>query len=130
MKDQKFANRLYADLQNKGVRCWFAPHDMPIGGKIRDEIDAAIKLRDKVLLVLSEHSIKSKWVEDEVDGAFEEEQKRDHVVLFPIRLDNDVLTTGAGVLNGSMVDGAGPLMPTCFQAGDAGEINIAENGLK
>src|SRR5262249_26215345 len=30
-KDQKFAERLYADLQNKGVRCWFAPEDMKIG---------------------------------------------------------------------------------------------------
>jgi hypothetical protein len=66
---------------------------MPIGGKIRDEIDAAIKWRDKVLLVLSEHSIESKWVEDEVDEAFEEEQKRDRLVLFPVCLDNDVLTT-------------------------------------
>jgi hypothetical protein len=92
-KDDDFAKRLHADLQNSGVRCWFAPHDMPIGGKIRDEIDAAIKLRDKVLLVLSKHSILSKWVEDEVDEAFEEEQKRDQVVLFPIRLDDEVITT-------------------------------------
>jgi len=29
-KDQAFAERLHADLQNKGVRCWFAPHDLPI----------------------------------------------------------------------------------------------------
>jgi hypothetical protein len=35
-KDQKFADRLHADLQNKGVRCWFAPHDLPIGAKIID----------------------------------------------------------------------------------------------
>src|SRR5215831_16903890 len=33
-KDRAFAERLHADLQNKGVRCWFAPHDMPIGAKI------------------------------------------------------------------------------------------------
>jgi hypothetical protein len=32
-KDQKFADRLHADLQNKGVRCWFAPHDMAIGAR-------------------------------------------------------------------------------------------------
>jgi uncharacterized protein YjbI with pentapeptide repeats len=44
-KDQDFADRIHADLQNKGVRCWFAPHDLPIGGKILDEIDAAIRLR-------------------------------------------------------------------------------------
>src|SRR5271157_2378674 len=30
-KDQEFADRLYADLQAKGVRCWFAPHDMRYG---------------------------------------------------------------------------------------------------
>ncbi len=27
-KDQSFAERLYADLQANGVRCWFAPEDM------------------------------------------------------------------------------------------------------
>jgi hypothetical protein len=79
--------------RNKGVRCWFAPHDLPIGGKILDEIDAAIRLRDKVMLILSEHSIKSDWVEDEVTKAFEEERKRSGVVLFPIRLDDAVMDT-------------------------------------
>jgi uncharacterized protein YjbI with pentapeptide repeats len=91
--DQDFGDRIHADLQNKGVRCWFAPHDMPIGGKILDEIDAAIRLRDKVLLILSEHSIKSDWVEDEVTKAFEEERKRGQIVLFPIRLDDTVMET-------------------------------------
>jgi uncharacterized protein YjbI with pentapeptide repeats len=62
-KDQAFADRLHADLQNKGVRCWFAPHDMPIGAKIIDALDEAIRLRDKVLLILSEGAIASDWVE-------------------------------------------------------------------
>jgi hypothetical protein len=75
------------------VRCWFAPHDLPIGGKILDEIDAAIRLRDKVLLILSEHAIKSDWVEDEVKTAYEEERKRGQTVLFPIRLDDVVMDT-------------------------------------
>ena len=90
-KDQEFAERLHADLQNKGVRCWFAPHDLRIGDKILDEIDAAIRLRDKVLLILSEHSIKSDWVEDEVTAGFEEERKRGQIVLFPVRLDEMVM---------------------------------------
>jgi uncharacterized protein YjbI with pentapeptide repeats len=93
-KDQEFADRLHADLQDKGVRCWFAPHDMPIGGKLLDEIDAAIRLRDKVLLILSKHSIKSDWVEDEVLKGFEEERKRRQITLFPIRLDDAILDTG------------------------------------
>jgi TIR domain/Pentapeptide repeats (8 copies) len=91
--DQEFAARLHADLQNKGVRCWFAPHDLRIGDKILDEVDAAIRLRDKVLLILSEHSIKSGWVEDEVSAGFEEERKRGQTVLFPVRLDEMVMET-------------------------------------
>jgi TIR domain/Pentapeptide repeats (8 copies) len=92
-KDHEFAERLHADLQNKGVRCWFAPDDLRIGDKILDEIDAAIRLRDKVLLILSEHSIKSDWVEDEVTAGFEEERKRGQIVLFPVRLDETVMKT-------------------------------------
>src|SRR5439155_1594889 len=44
-KDDAFARRLHADLQAKGVRCWFAPEDMRIGAKILDTIDEAIRLR-------------------------------------------------------------------------------------
>jgi TIR domain/Pentapeptide repeats (8 copies) len=90
-KDQEFADRLYADLQNKGVRCWFASHDLRIGDKILDAIDAAIRVRERVVLILSEHSIKSDWVEDEVTAGFEEERKREQIVLFPIRLDDAVM---------------------------------------
>jgi hypothetical protein len=36
-KDDEFAQSLYGDLQEAGVRCWFAPQDMPIGGKLLDE---------------------------------------------------------------------------------------------
>ena len=44
--NQDFAKRLHADLQNQGVRCWFAPEDMKIGAKIRHAIDSAIRLLD------------------------------------------------------------------------------------
>jgi uncharacterized protein YjbI with pentapeptide repeats len=92
-KDDEFARRIHADLQGKGVRCWFAPHDLPIGGRMLDEIDAAIRLRDKVLLILSEHSIGSDWVENEVKTAYEEERRRKQTMLFPVRLDDAVMGT-------------------------------------
>ena len=41
--DQEFANRIYADMQSAFVRCWFAPHDLPIGAKTWDGIDEAIR---------------------------------------------------------------------------------------
>jgi hypothetical protein len=94
-KDDDFAKRIHADLQNNGVRCWFAPHDLPIGEKILDAVDQAIRSRDKVLLILSKNAIKSDWVEDEVKKALEEEKTRKskQTVLFPIRLDDAVMKT-------------------------------------
>jgi TIR domain len=66
-QDQEFADLLYADLQNNGVRCWFAPHDIQGGKKIHDQIDEAIRVYDRLLLILSEHSMKSLWVKTEQD---------------------------------------------------------------
>ena len=91
--NQEFAQKLYNDLQENGVRCWFAPEDMKIGDQIRPTIDKQIRVRDKLLVILSENSVKSEWVGDEVEAALEEEKTSDRLVLFPIRLDEAVMET-------------------------------------
>ncbi len=95
-KDEGFVALLYADLQNKGVRCWFAPEDLKWGDKIRPRIDESIRLYDKLLLVLSQHSVASQWVEQEVETALEKERKEGCTVLFPIRLDKTVMDIEGG----------------------------------
>ncbi|HVP49880.1 MAG TPA: toll/interleukin-1 receptor domain-containing protein [Candidatus Bathyarchaeia archaeon] len=85
-KDQAFADRLYADLQAKGVRCWFAPHDMKPARKIHEQIDEAIRMHDKLLLILSEHSMTSNWVGTEIANACERESRENKQMLFPITL--------------------------------------------
>jgi TIR domain/Pentapeptide repeats (8 copies) len=92
-RDQEFASRLYSDLQAKGVRCWFAPQDMRIGEKFWHRIDESIRLYDKLLVVLSEDSVNSVWVESEVMAALEKEQQNNKLVLFPIKLDEKVMKT-------------------------------------
>lgn len=94
-KDDEFAHRLYADLQDEGIRCWFAPHDMPIGARVRDTLDVLVRTHDKLLVILSGNSIESDWVEEEVEIAFEEERnsKDRRTILFPIRLDDAVCET-------------------------------------
>lgn len=99
-KDRSFAESLHADLQAKGVRCWFAREDLKIGDRFRDRIDESIRIYDKLLLILSENSIASDWVESEVEAAFEKERKqpedKKEPVFFPIRLDGAVDKTKAG----------------------------------
>lgn len=92
-QDEAFVKRLHADLQQKGVRCWLALEDMKIGDKIRPTIDQSIRLHDKLLIILSENSLNSFWVESEVEKAFEEERQRNQTVLFPVRLDETVMET-------------------------------------
>jgi len=85
-KDQEFADRLHADLQAKGVRCWFAPHDIKGGRKIHEQIDEAIRIHDKLLLVLSDASMDSNWVKTEVANARAKEEQQNRQMLFPISL--------------------------------------------
>jgi hypothetical protein len=95
-RDEDFALRLHADLQAKGIRCWYAPEELKVGDEIRDRIDQAIRVHDKLLLVLSEHSVGSEWVRNEVETALEQERKQGRTVLFPIRLDDAVMESEAG----------------------------------
>ncbi len=69
---------------------------MKIGDKIRARIDESIHLYDKLLLVLSEHSIASNWVAYEVERALNKEPDGIPNVLFPIRLDDAVMKSKAG----------------------------------
>ncbi len=55
----------------------------------------SIRLHDKLLLVLSENSVGSRWVEQEVETALAEEEAG-REVLFPVRLDDTVMGIQTG----------------------------------
>jgi hypothetical protein len=84
--DEEFAAKLHGDLQSAGVRCWFAPHDIASGKKLHEQIDRAIQVQDRLLLILSEGSMSSEWVKTEIANARAKEREQKRQVLFPIRL--------------------------------------------
>jgi hypothetical protein len=86
-KDEEFAKRIFADLQQEGVRCWFAPHHVQSGKKLHEQIDVAIRLHERLLLILSPDSINSEWVKTEIAKARKRGIKEGKRVLFPIRLN-------------------------------------------
>ena len=89
--DAEFCQHLYAGLQAAGVRCWFAQKDVKTGTWFRGEIESAIRLHDRLLLVLSEESVRSPWVRREVEQALDREDRDARVVLCPVRIDNTIL---------------------------------------
>jgi uncharacterized protein YjbI with pentapeptide repeats len=85
-KDEEFARRLHARMREANMRVWFAPEDLKGGKKLHEQLFEAIQIHDRLLIVLSEHSIKSEWVMTEIRKARETEKKENRRKLFPIRL--------------------------------------------
>src|ERR1044072_1504949 len=108
-RDEEFARRLYSRMRDEKLRVWFAPEDAQGGKKLYEQIESAIQLHDRLLIVLSERSLQSKWVMPELRRARKVELKENRRKLFPIRLvDYETLQawgwfdadTGGGLVTG------------------------------
>lgn len=84
--DSEIAKLLHSRLIADGLRVWFAPKDLRPGRKVLDQIDRAIHSHDKLLLILSEHSMKSEWVRTEIRRARHRERRESRRVLFPVSI--------------------------------------------
>jgi uncharacterized protein YjbI with pentapeptide repeats len=85
-KDKEFADQLYDRMHDAHLRVWYAPQDMQGGKKLYEQIETAIRVYDKLLIVLSKASLRSEWVMKELRKAFETERRSGKRKLFPVRL--------------------------------------------
>lgn len=84
--DFDLATRLDIALRARGVRTWFSHNDLDAGKKIHEGIFTAIDSFDRLIVVLSQHSIGSQWVKTELHRAFSRQRKEGRNVLFPVSL--------------------------------------------
>jgi hypothetical protein len=85
--DGEFVDKLEGHLNKKGIRFWRDVYDAK-AGRFEKQIDRAMRLNPIVLLILSEHSLKSDWVEHEVRTARSLEKEMGRDVLCPVALDD------------------------------------------
>jgi uncharacterized protein YjbI with pentapeptide repeats len=90
-RDMDFAMQLQHDLQDNDLHCWMIPEDMKMGDKIQHNIEQSIRIRGKLLLILSRHVVASPWVEKEVENAFEIEIEKNKTILVPTMIDTAVM---------------------------------------
>ena len=86
VKDEEFAWRLHSKMRDAHLRVWFAPEDIKGGQKLHEQIEHAIQVHDRLLLLLSEDSMQSEWVITEIRNARRAEIEENRRKLFPIRL--------------------------------------------
>jgi hypothetical protein len=85
--DSPFVDRMEEYLNTKGIRFWRDVHHATTG-RLEEQIDRAIRHNPTVLVILSENSIKSDWVQHEVRTARELEKETGRDVLCPVALDD------------------------------------------
>jgi hypothetical protein len=85
-KDEDFARRLYSRMRDEKLRVWFAPEDLKGGEKLHEQLELAIQVHDRLLIILSGHSMQSEWVMTELRRARKQEIREKRRKLFPIRL--------------------------------------------
>jgi hypothetical protein len=85
-KNEDFAQQLNDRMKGIGLRVWFAPEEMKAGQKIHEQLYEAIRYHDKLILVLSEASMNSNWVQSEIRRARKHEREDKRRKLFPISL--------------------------------------------
>ena len=93
-RDREFCDRLYTDLGARGIKTWYFPQEARWGKGVWEEIDEAIRVYDKVIVVCSEASLVGEGeagvspVAREIERALRREDRERRHVLFPIRLDD------------------------------------------
>jgi uncharacterized protein YjbI with pentapeptide repeats len=86
-KDSEFVDKMEAKLDQMGVRNWRDIHDLK-AGPMEKQINRAIRQNPTVLLVLSENSLESDWVQHEVRVARELSKELGRDILCPVALDS------------------------------------------
>jgi len=82
--DKRFVRRLAADLLERGVRVWFDEGELLVGDSLFAKIGDAIREMDYLAVILSPASVKSPWVQREVEIALTKEIEGAVVKVLPI----------------------------------------------
>ena len=88
LKDQAFADKLRSSLEQNGVKCWLAPEALGCGDRMTPGLDPSRKGPYRVLLVVSEHSIGSRWIGAKLDRARQLELQHNQRCLYAVGLVN------------------------------------------
>lgn len=85
--DKPFARQLIQSLEKEGHTCWIDEKQIKVGERIVGKIQEGLKSSDYIALLLSNNSIKSKWVEEEWATQYWEQVNSGKTILLPVLIE-------------------------------------------
>lgn len=83
-KDKEFVRWLAVDLANAGHPPWLDEWKIRVGESIPTKVSQGIQTCDAMVVVLSEHAVTSKWVENEWQAKYWEEIVEGQIKVLPV----------------------------------------------
>ncbi len=87
-KDAKIAEQIAKGLKALGYPVWYADWAIAPGQSIVEKINEALARNDTLIVLLSENSVKSKWVERELNTALMSQLSGQDVAVIPILIED------------------------------------------
>ncbi len=82
-EDKGFVDRLVDDLESERITTWYDKQDLRVGQSIVGEINEALRSVRYLLIVLSPRSVRSKWVQEELNAGLMRQIAAGGVFLLP-----------------------------------------------
>ena len=86
--DKPFARRLSADLGALGAHVWLDEAELKVGDSLFEKIEGALDQVDHLAVIMSPHSVGSRWVRDELRQALHSCISGRDIVILPILLED------------------------------------------
>lgn len=82
--DKEFVDRLAMELHNKDLRIWYDKWEIKVGDSIVDRINEGLGAADHLVIVLSQASVASPWVREELNAATIRRIKEGGAYILPV----------------------------------------------
>jgi hypothetical protein len=98
--DADFVEKLAEDLRHHNFTVWLDKWNMSSGANIAEEIDRGLEESGFLLVVLSENSVKSKWLGEEWGAKYADEIQKDKIMVIPVIIGEISEKNIPGILRG------------------------------
>ncbi|MDD5264639.1 MAG: toll/interleukin-1 receptor domain-containing protein [Candidatus Bipolaricaulis sp.] len=86
--DKAFVDQLVSDLAARAIPVWYDKLDLRVGDSVTGGINEGLTASKYFLIVLSKHSVASRWVTEELNAALMEQVARGGTFLLPALLED------------------------------------------